>query len=418
MEKQGLVDEAATYYMESLERKSKNEDARIKLKEVGQKHINNLSSEFFREFSTQQYEQSLETFDKLKAFTDKSATLSVTLNYPQAYSDDYALAMDYYLNKYYNEAADFVNQGNYDIALKSISKIKKYNSNFKNTKDLEITATCEPLYQLAIKNIESKNYSSAKNNLASINNMSSTYKDVKELTDLTDDLLKTSFLIFQPKNTTEKEIEEKLFNNFIELAYKQNSKVKLINNTPFLVIPEADDISNAGNVDLIQAIRKATGADFFYVFDVANKREQTTNPPKGTAIGYEKVITKKDTVFITDYKATTYNQITAQRSYSYDFKYKVIDALSNQVITSRSENCVGQDNINYNEFARPVTSSVDRFFPYNPLVTPFFNQYNPNNWRNAFSGRKELKAFADLRIVADNNAINLFGNTLSSYITK
>ena len=75
LEKQGLVNEAAQYYYESLERKKSNTDARIKLKEVGQKHVNNLASSFFREFNTQQYEQSIETFDEMTQFSSKSKIL-------------------------------------------------------------------------------------------------------------------------------------------------------------------------------------------------------------------------------------------------------------------------------------------------------------------------------------------------------
>jgi len=82
LEKQGLVSDAAEYYYVSLDRKRNNTDARIKLKEVGQKHVNSLASSFFREYSTQQYEKSIETFEQLKAFTNKTSLLNVDLNYP------------------------------------------------------------------------------------------------------------------------------------------------------------------------------------------------------------------------------------------------------------------------------------------------------------------------------------------------
>ena len=54
LEKQGLFNEAASYYLESLQRKPSNVAARIKLKEVGQKHASSLASEFFRNYNTQQ----------------------------------------------------------------------------------------------------------------------------------------------------------------------------------------------------------------------------------------------------------------------------------------------------------------------------------------------------------------------------
>lgn len=418
LEKQGLVNEAAEYYMESLQRKPKNTDARIKLKEVGQKYVNNMSSHFFREFNTGQYEQSLETFDKMKAFTDKSAGFNVQLNYPQAYADDYNKALEIYLNKYYNSALENVNKNKFDQALKDISKIKKYNSTYKNTRELEITASCEPLYVVAIKNIENKNYTSARNNLKSIKAITDEYKDASELNQLMDDLLKTNFMIFKPKNSTEKDIEDKLFGQFIELSYNKNSKVNLINNTPFSEILNAGDISNAGNTDLIQAIRKASGADYFFVFDVSNKKESNSQPTKGQAIAYEKILVKKDTLLITEYRSTPYNEIRASRSYSYDFKYKLINAETNQIVTSKSETCIARDEINYNVFLKPTTAGIDRYFPYNPLATPPVNQFNPNAWRNKFSGRRELKSFVDLKNEADNKAVSNFNYILNNFITK
>lgn len=427
LEKQGLVSDAAEYYYVSLDRKRNNTDARIKLKEVGQKHVNSLASSFFREYNTQQYEKSIETFEQLKAFTNKTSLLNVDLNYPQAYQDDYNKSLAYYLNKNYQEASNLINQNNFDLALKYITKIKKYDSNYKKTKEFELTATCEPLYLMAVKDLESKNYSNAQVHLNSINLISSSYKDSKELLDLTTDLLKKSFIIFQPQNSTEKEIEENLFNSFIELSYQQSNKIKLINNSPFLFMPGAGDISNAGNIDLIQAIRKATGADYFYVFDVSNKKEVEVPQNKASSVCYEKFIVKKDTLFVTEYKPMTYNQVKAKRTYSYDFKYKVIDAITNQVVSSRNENSITTDNIDYYEFVKPTRNfaggftpsyQVNNYFPYNPLLTNPINQYNPSSWRAGFSNRRELKSFSDLKNETDKKVINLFTNTLLSFTTK
>src|SRR5688572_6931951 len=64
LEKQGLVSDAAEYYMESLQRKPTNVEARIKLKQVGQKYVSSLASEFFRNYNTQQLQASLETFER------------------------------------------------------------------------------------------------------------------------------------------------------------------------------------------------------------------------------------------------------------------------------------------------------------------------------------------------------------------
>ena len=99
LEKQGLVNEAAEFYMESLQRKTTNVDARIKLKEVGQKYVSFMSSEFFRNYNTGQMEESIETFEKMKDFTKRANALSVSLNYPTGYEDDYKRAIEKYCEK-------------------------------------------------------------------------------------------------------------------------------------------------------------------------------------------------------------------------------------------------------------------------------------------------------------------------------
>src|SRR6202007_1061316 len=110
--------------------------------------------------------------------------------------------------------------------------------------------------------------------LTRIKSKTENYKDFKDLYDLSLSEQTKEFILIQPKNSAdnvEKEIEDYLFNNFTQVATQKFSNVKLINNTPFDETSGANDLlSNNNNVDLIQAIRKATGADFFYTYDVSN----------------------------------------------------------------------------------------------------------------------------------------------------
>lgn len=101
LEKQGLVNEAAEYYLESLQRKPTSVEAKVKLKNVGQKYASNLASDFFRNYNTQQTEASLEIFERLKEFTTKAAALSVVLDYPKNYEDDYQKSVETFCSKNY-----------------------------------------------------------------------------------------------------------------------------------------------------------------------------------------------------------------------------------------------------------------------------------------------------------------------------
>lgn len=421
LEKQGLVNEAAEYYLESLQRKPTSVEARVKLKNVGQKYASNLSSDFFRNYNTQQVESSLESFEKLKSFTSKTAALNVIMDYPKSYEEDYQKAIETYCAKNYNLAYNMVNQKKYNEALTYVTNIKKYNQNYKTTQQLEITSTCEPLYQSAVSSIENKNYAGALVSLSRIKAKTENYKDYKELYDLSTAQQLKSFILIQPKSSTdnaEKEIEDYLFNNFTQVALQKFSGIKLINNTPFEETSASSDLlGSASNVDLIQAIRKATGADFFYTYDVSNKKEINNGPLKSSFIGYNEVKTRKnDTLVIVEYQPVSYNLVKASRTYSYEYKYKIINAFSNQIVSTQTQNMNSQDAMEYNEFGKGFNGNINNLYPYNPQQTAPAAQYNPRNWRGMFSAKNTLKPFSDLKSETDTKTINFFTNSVTNNI--
>jgi hypothetical protein len=101
--------------------------------------------------------------------------------------------------------------------------------------------------------------------------------------------------------------------------------------------------------------------------------------------------------------------------------------MSNQIVSSRNENCISADNIDFNEFVKSTrvpagafvpTYNLNSIFPYNPALTNPINQFNPINWRNGFSNRKELKSFSSLKDEINKKTIDLFTNTLLSVLPK
>jgi hypothetical protein len=414
LEKQGLVNEAAEFYLESLSRKPTNVEARIKLKEVGQKYTSFMSSEFFRNYNTGQLESSIENFEKMKNFTSRTEALSVQLNYPTAYEDDYKNAIEKYCAKNYDQGAELVKQKKFTEALIYLNNVNKYKPEYKKTKDLKITATCEPQYQNAIAFIEGKNYAQAFKTLTSIHGTTDSYKDSKELYDLCAAQQAKSLLLFQPKTSTYPNIIDYLFNNFSQTAMQNFKHIEVINNSPFVYLP-GNDIDK--NIDLIQGIRKASGADFFYVFDVTNKRSQLSGPSKAPAKCYQKVVYKKnDTTIVTEYRATDYFQVKSKRTYSYDFKYKLVNALTNQIVSFQSTTVTKFDEVEYNEFTYAPKASIDDYFPYNPQATAGINQFNPRNWRKLFTANKVVKTEQELENLTHQESIKLFTQTLNNYV--
>ncbi|MBK9284272.1 MAG: hypothetical protein IPM51_08100 [Sphingobacteriaceae bacterium] len=415
LEKQGLVNEAAEYYLQSLQRKITNVEARIKLKEVGQKCVSNMASDFFRNYNTNQLEASLNSFEKLKEFTNKTAVLNVTLDYPKQYDEDYQKVVESYCSKNHDIAFTLVNQGKYSDAVTYINKVNKYNPTYKTTQQLEVIAVCEPIYQAAVVQLGNKNYTNAYNLLSKVNHKSPTYKDTKDLYELASEGQTKHFMLFEPKkaNTkTEKDLEDYLFNNFNQIAVQKFTFAKVINNTPFNYIPDVSG-GKAADVDLIQAIRKATGADYFYSYDITDIKEINSGPKKITYKAFQEIKTKKnDTTIIISYKQVDYNVVQASRAYNYMYNYKLINAVSNQIISSQSQQVNAQDAVEYNEFVKTYGGNINQLYPYNPEQTAPAARYNPNKWRQQFNANSNLKSFDVLKEEANNKAIDLFTKSI------
>ncbi len=417
LEKQGLVNEAAQYYLESLQRKSSKVDAKVKLKSVGQKYVSNLASDFFRNYNTQQLEASLQSFETLKDFYSKAALLDVLLDYPKTYDDDYLIAVETFCEKNHALAANLVYKKKYNEAIPFIAKVKKYNSSYKNIQQLDITSICEPLYQSAIFQLENKNYAGALSFLNKIKDKTDSYKDSKDLLELSLAQQTKSLMMFQPKanfDVSEKSIEEYLYLNFNQIALQKFNGVQVINNTPFQNATGSFDFNNNTNVDLIQAIRKATSADYFYTFDVNNKREYNSGLSKKSFTGFQEIkVRKNDTTIIKEYKTFDYNLVKAQRTFSYDFNYKLINSNTNQIIASSSQNIKAQDAVEYQEFQKVFSGNNNLLYPYNPQQTSASAQYNPRLWRGLFNARTNLKSIDDLKNEAYNQTITIFTGMVS-----
>lgn len=418
LEQQGLVQEAADYYLQSLQRKPGFVDARIKLKEVGQKHVSNLASEFFRLYNTQQSEASISTFERLQEYVDRCNALNVQLDYPSGYKDDYQKAVDEYVAKYYARAYTQVNQKNFGDALTSIAKVQKYHSAYKNVQKLELIATCEPLYQSAVSALESKNYNGALTQLNKIAAKTDNYKDSKELIELATAQLNRSVILFQPTpagNDVDRTLQNTVYENINQIAIQELKNFSIINNTPFQNVSSTINWNNNTNVDLVQAIRKAGGADYFYIFDVTNRKEYDSGINKTAARGFEEVTKKvNDTTYVTEYNAIDYNLVKASRTFAFDYKYKIINTANNQIIATQTQQMRGYDMVEYNEFQRKFNGNINKIFPYNPSTLAPAARYNPTAFRNAFTARSTLKTFDQLRSDALNAASTYFRNSTAA----
>jgi hypothetical protein len=106
--------------------------------------------------------------------------------------------------------------------------------------------------------------------------------------------------------------------------------------------------------------------------------------------------------------------VKAQRSVSYDFSFKIINAQNSQIVASQTKNIQSADAVEYQEFAQPFKSNINSLYPYNPQQTAITAQYNAKAWRNAFSARNTLKSQEELKTDVYNQNIKLFISSSAS----
>lgn len=418
LEKKGLVNEAAEFYLESLKRNIKNTDARIKLKETGQKYLDFLSSKFFREFTTNEYESSIQTFEKILDFKDRADALGVSLSYPSAYKEDYQTAIDNYVEENYNKGLSIYKQKKYKESLPYFEKVKKYRPEYKKLQTYYVTAHSEPLYQSIVSDVQNKNYQKALQSIYQIYKVTDNYKDVKEIEEVCQSALSKNILVFKPQ----------LSNPYIKINLDNELTTQILNdllnnsNTNYLKLKQDNTFgifyydAVANNPDLLRAIAKATNSDYFLSVTVNNRKVFSPSPQIKQLTAYQEFTVKVGETITKEYKQVPYNNVFIQKTFSFDLNYKIVQTQNLQTLITQSMPIQASEKKEYNEFVYKPTADIRNFYPYNPLTTPPFSQYNPKAWRDLFFVNKQLKSDDELKQDALQNAVQTIQKSISTLI--
>jgi len=385
LEKQGLVNEAAEFYLESLRRKPTNADAQIKLKQTGQKYISSLAHDFFMYSSMEEDERALATFEKMKDFSDNAAMLNVRLEYPQSYEEDYKQIVERYCEKQYQEGEKKFNEKLYAEALKNFDAIRKYKSEYKKMSYYYKEAFCEPIYNKAMTFMEEKKYNDAEKELQKIVKNYPDYRDAAIALEIAGRsqvkygaMLDLS--VGQDKKFSSGAVQE------LKNELKQHAKVEMVSNALFENIKV-----NTWNQDLIRSLALASGADYLYLVSFSNYRNIPDGPYRNKSKAWQQLAVRQgDSVFYI-YQPVTYYQVKASKKISVNFTQKLIRSQDMNVLFENSRTAEVQDVLEYNELEKSSqVGDINSLFPVNPALTPV-QMYAVRSWRKLFEARNQFK---------------------------
>lgn len=383
-EESGMIDMAAEMYLNAIKSKPTYIDARIKLKDIGQRHVAQLSTNFFKNYSTQDYEACLENFTKLKSYCEQSQSFEIQLDYPKSYDDDYSVALEAFSEDQYVKSKQWLRKKRYPDALQHIQKIRKFNPQFKNTEELFVIASCEPQYQTAVLMLGQKKYELAIQALQTIKTVTTDYKDYSDLYDLTVLKLQKRILVL-PKNTkASSESETQLYQSFLSIS---SPTLEFINEPTFL--------KSASQLELHQnVLAQATGASHIVLYSVSDFNQNTIGPRRTSYTAYQEYRYKKNDQIFTDYNPVSYANVRGERYLQYKFEYSIYDNRQNRSVESKSESIKASDIIEYNEFDGQYQGNINQLYRNRPTGNIVLGE---GVWRNLFSARNKFLSYEALK---------------------
>jgi tetratricopeptide (TPR) repeat protein len=400
LEKQGLVNEAAEFYMESLRRKPTNTDAQIKLKQVGQKYVSALSTEFFRHYNLNEDEQALITFEKLKSFTEEAARLNVTLDYPKAYQDDYNKSVERYCEKKYHEGEKHFKSKQYALAIQRFDEIKKYKPEFRKMNFYYKEAYCEPLYEKAMLLMQEKRYEEALPLLQKISEKFPDYRRTPFALDVASQVQKKYLTMVNSTSGKEKALS-------VNMAREFRNRYSKSNNIEFVSTPLFDNLTIKGNEnkDVLRALSKASETDYLYVFfltDLKNSIPATKRTKSRAWLQITQI--RNDSVFYS-YIPVDYFQVSAEKSISVTINEILYRTSDMAAVSENIQSFTVRDAIEYNELPANVSQkNIQNLFPVNPSLTPI-QMHTVRSWRKQFEARNTLRPDSELENELINNVV-------------
>jgi len=160
-ESAGLYQDAAEYYYKSVSKNEKNVEAKLGLRENGQKVLEKKLSAFNTAHKNSNHQEAVHTYQEAERYYDKVKAVGVELSIPQKYENYYKESEKIYLEKRYAEGVDELERENYDKAYRVFDEIRSIDASYKDAEEKFTVARYQPLYEKGNDQLENGLYRSA-----------------------------------------------------------------------------------------------------------------------------------------------------------------------------------------------------------------------------------------------------------------
>jgi hypothetical protein len=364
-EEAGLYEDAAEYYFLAVQKKDSNVDGKLGLRKTGQMTLDRKLSDFTLAYKQADYKKAVYNYLEAEKYYNKVLSVRVELDFPEYHKEYYEEAKGDYLNKKYADGVDKLNREDFGEALTVFEEIKQIDAEYKDVKELYITAKYEPMYRDAAQYLETGLYRTAYYTYQSIINGAGNYKQSVALKDEAQEKGTITILVsdLSYSGYNMRETAGSVTSNLrAELSRLNNPFIRIIDPSSLDVnIYEYGQMNmQAANLAGIKAV--LTGA----ITDVKaiNGRLQKTEKR-----GYLKHVTKsKDKegkeITTVKYTKTTYYEYKQRNRAELDLNFKLVSTEDNSVMISDALNLSDSDNIHYAVYSGDKNKLIPGYWKY------------------------------------------------------
>ncbi|HEY8402724.1 MAG TPA: CsgG/HfaB family protein [Cytophagaceae bacterium] len=358
MEQLGMYDEAARFYLQSVQRNRDNIKGRVGLKTNGQKVLDDMLAEFYQAHAMEDHKKAVYSYLECQKYLEQVEYLQIKLNYPSYYKDYFEASKEIYLTEVYEKGNQSYQQQDYKTAESLFSEIIKIDKDFKNAKDLHRSTVIEPLYEEGQKALQSKDYRLAYDYFDQVIKKDRNYKDALDLREKAriESQVTIAVMPIQSAYSGEAGISAKLQAYVLEQLTNINSPfIRLVDRENTDRIIQEQKLGLSGVVDESTAAQagKLLGVKAVLVGKIVEYNKGVNRLQRYKKQGYESYVVK-----VLDPATKTYRNEVRYRHITYDeyyqsnyinitYQYQLISSETGQILQSDIINLKDGDEVNY-----------------------------------------------------------------------
>ena len=419
-EEAGLYEDAAEYYYQAVKKKDSNVDAKLGLRKTGQMTLDKKLAEFTASYKQSDYKKAVYNYLGAEKYCNKVKSVNVELDFPEYHKEYYEEAKGDYLNKKYADGADKLNREDFSAALTVFEEIKGIDANYKDVKDLYITAKYEPMYRDANQYLETGLFRKAYYTYETIIKGSGSYKQSVALKDEAQEKGTITVLITDLRyvNKRYKETANKITSDLKgELSSLNNPFLRIIDPASLSV-----DIYKNGQMNM-QAANLA-GIKAVLSGNISEVRTVNGRLKKDEKRGYIKNVTKtKDKegneVEKISYTKTIYYEYNKSTSARLTMSFKLVSTEDNSVLVSDQISQSNSDKIHYATYEGDKKKLIPGYWKYKDRNSSEDvkkdNKTDINRLQNLLKADKNLKSAQTLLNELMSKSVKEITNKVDKY---